>query len=105
VWANVRYTDEIYTAKADGYPWWPAKKCEAKDPKIALSLSEANRSLVAFVGEMGGLRVVKTDNLQLFTGTIVKESEEIVDSKDIRTQLDDCMTMARRIQRGFQSKK
>lgn len=105
VWASVRYTDEICMAKTEEYPWWPAKKCEAKDPEIARSLSQLNRSLVAFVGEMGGLRVVKTDNLQPFTGKMVDEEAEAEYSKDIRTQLDDCMAMARRIQRGLQLKK
>ena len=105
VWANVRYTDEICMAKTEEYPWWPAKKCEAKDPEIARSLSQLNRSLVAFVGEMGGLRVVKTDNLKPFTGKLVDEGAEAEYTKDIRTQLDDCMAMARRIQRGLPRKK
>lgn len=104
VWADVRCTDEIYMAKAEGYPWWPAKKCEVKDPVLARSMSQLNRSLVAFVGEMGGLRVVNTGNLTPFTGLLVDEKLEVEFPRDIRTQLDDCMAMARRIQRGLLKK-
>ena len=58
--------------------------------------------MVAFVGEMGGLRVVKRDNLQPFSGAIVDEGSHATEySKDVRTQLDECMAMARRIQRGL----
>lgn len=102
VWANVRYTDQICMAKTDEYPWWPAKVCEAKDPEIAKLLKQLKRSLVAFVGEMGSLRVVKTSHLQPFTGQSVEEGDEMSEyTKDIRNQLEDCMAMARRIQRGL----
>lgn len=124
VWANVRYTDEICMAKANSYPWWPAKLCEAKDPTISRTLSELNRSLVAFMGEMGGLRVVHTlHQVRPFTGNAILELPQqqqhddetensaaangdgavpmMEYSKELRTQLDDCMTMARRIQRGL----
>ena len=104
VWANVRTTDEICMAKAEDFPWWPAKKCEAKDPKIAESLSNLDRCLLAFVGEMGALRVVKTDQIQPFTGKTVEEGEDVQYSKDMRTELDDCMAMARRILRGRRKK-
>jgi len=105
VWANVRITDEICMAKAEDYPWWPAKKCQAKDPSLAKTLSELNRSLVAFIGEMGGLRVVKDDNIRPFTGATIEEGKEkgqegMGMSKDLRNQLEECMAMARRITRG-----
>lgn len=101
VWANVRFTDEICMAKAEDFPWWPAKRCEAKDPKIAEQLSNLDRSLVAFVGEMGGLRVVKSDEIKPFTGKTMEEGDEDVQhSKKMLTDLDDCMAMARRIIRG-----
>jgi hypothetical protein len=106
VWANVRYTDEICMAKTEEYPWWPAKMCVAKDPDIAQSLKQLKRSLVAFIGEMGSLRVVKTNHIRPFTGKLINDTdvknnaiEEY--SKDIRKQLDDCMAMARRIERGL----
>jgi linker histone H1 and H5 family/PWWP domain/Williams-Beuren syndrome DDT (WSD), D-TOX E motif len=102
VWANVRYTDQICMAKTDEYPWWPAKVCEAKDPEIAKLLRQVNRSLVAFIGEMGSLRVVKSSQLQAFTGKAIEEADELSEyTKDIRSQLEDCMAMARRIQRGL----
>jgi histone H1/5 len=101
VWANVGLTDNICMAKAEAYPWWPAKKCEPKDPELARLLSNLNRSLVSLVGEMGGLRVVKNENIVPFTGQKIEEDgSETEVSKDIRSQLDDCMTMARRILRG-----
>jgi hypothetical protein len=101
VWANVRMTDNVCMAKAEDYPWWPAKKCEPKNPALAKSLSNLNRSLVSLIGEMGGLRVVKNENLVPFTGNKIEEDGgETEVSKDIRSQLDDCMTMARRILRG-----
>lgn len=101
VWANVRMTDNICMAKAEEYPWWPAKKCVPKNPALANSLSNLNRSLVSLIGEMGGLRVVKNENLVPFTGDKIEEDGgETEVSKDIRSQLNDCMTMARRILRG-----
>jgi hypothetical protein len=106
VWANVRYTDEICMAKTDEYPWWPAKICEAKDPNIVASLKQVKRSLVAFVGEMGSLRVVKTSCIKPFTGQMLDDTDQMEEySKDIRAQLDDCMAMARRIQRGLSNTK
>ena len=102
VWANVRYTDDICMAKTEEYPWWPAKICEAKDSNIAISLKQVKRSLVAFVGEMGSLRVVKTSCIKPFSGQAIDDNENIDEyTKDIRAQLDDCMAMARRIQRGL----
>lgn len=101
VWANVTITDDICMAKVEKYPWWPAKKCIPKDSEIAQALSDMKRSLVSLVGEMGGLRVVRDDQLKAFTGEAMKESDTGVDySKDMRSQLNDCISMARRIQRG-----
>ena len=121
VWANVRFTDEICMAKAEDYPWWPAKKCEVRDPSMAKSLDDLNRCLVSLIGEMGGLRVVKRDtDVKPFTGKAVEteeleqvqensqQEEDLVGldrySKEMRNQLDDCMTMARRILRGIEKR-
>lgn len=105
VWANVRFTDEICMAKAEDYPWWPAKTCTVKDPAVAESLSKVGRCLVSLVGEMGGLRAVKVDNLRPFSGKSVEDDDELVDfPKNLRSQLEDCLTMARRISRGKQKK-
>ena len=102
VWTLVDYTDEICMAKAEDFPWWPARKCVPKDGAIAASLSELDRCIVAFVGEMGGLRVVKTtDQMQPFTGEMVGEVD-VTYSKTMRNTLDECMVMARRLQRGIE---
>ena len=103
VWANVHFMDEIIMAKAEDWPWWPAKKCQVKDPQLAESLSNLNRCLVALIGEMGGLRVVKTDNISPFTGRTIEDDDSTELAKDVRNQLDDCMAMARRILRGRQA--
>jgi hypothetical protein len=102
VWANVRFTDEICMAKAEDWPWWPARMCRPKDPSLAQTLASLNRSLVALIGETGSLRVVTTENIQSFTGKQI-EVDMSMYSKHIRSQLDDCMSMGRRISRGLQS--
>ena len=108
VWANVRFTDEIVMTKVEPYPWWPAKKCIPRNADLEASLVSINRCLVSLVGESGGLRVVETSAIRPFTGKLV-EAEEGTDmnhvAKDTKTQLDDCMAMARRILRSHSSKK
>jgi histone H1/5 len=103
VWANVRITDEICMAKAEDYPWWPAKKCEPKNPELAKSLKSLDRTLVSLIGEMGGLRVVKNEKMVPFTGKKIADEGQGDIRKEVRSQLDDCMTMARRILRGRSS--
>lgn len=49
---------------------------------------------------MGGLRVVKNDMLQPFTGSAISEENDEIMSKDMRSQLAECVAMARRIMRG-----
>lgn len=102
VWANVRITDEICMAKAENYPWWPATKCEAKDSALAQSISELDRCLVSLVGESGELRVVMNSDIREFTGQTIDDEDTAKASKDTRNQLDECMTLARRILRGRQ---
>jgi len=108
VWADVDFTDEIVMTKVEPYPWWPAKRCIARDGDLAASLNTVNRCLVSLVGESGGLRVVETSAVRSFTGKLVEE-EEGADvsyvSKETKTQLDECMTMARRILRSHSIKK
>ena len=99
VWANVRFTNEFCMAKVDGYCYWPAKKCEAKDEELATSLHAVGRMLVSLIGEDGGLRVVRLADIQPFDGNIIEEDLE-GQPKSILTQLDECMVMARRIVRG-----
>jgi hypothetical protein len=103
VWTNVTFTDEFCLAKVESYPWWPAKKCIVKGKETAVSLERLGRTLVSLVGESGGLRVVKTDDLLPFSETLPEEDMSI-HPKEMRTQLDDCMAMTRRIIRGKQKK-
>jgi len=106
VWANVRYTDEIVMAKAEDYPWWPAKKCIPKDPAVAEALSKVHRCLVSLVGEKGGLRVIKNEDLKPFTGNTIEEEDGLAEfPKTTRNELDECMAMARRILRGKKKRK
>jgi hypothetical protein len=104
VWANVQFTDDFCLAKVEEYPWWPAKKCVAKDENLAASLESLDRALVSFVGESGGIRVVKKEGLLPFSETLPEEETSAARPKELRTQLDDCMTMARRIIRGKEKK-
>jgi hypothetical protein len=105
VWANVHFTDEFVLAKVEEYPLWPARKCIAKDPELAASLASLDRTLVSLVGESGGLRVVKTEPLRPFSETLPVDEDLNSHPKEIRTQLDECMAMARRVIRGKEKKK
>eukprot|EP00934_Nitzschia_sp_Nitz4_P007591 Nitzschia sp. Nitz4//scaffold45_size130396//16298//19740//NITZ4_003431-RA/size130396-augustus-gene-0.252-mRNA-1//-1//CDS//3329552344//7581//frame0 len=99
VWAYVTFTDDFVLVKVEEYPWWPAKRCVVKDPALAASLETLDRSVVALVGESGALRVVAKDRVLPFSET-PPEDEAGNHSKEIRTQLDECMAMTRRIIRG-----
>jgi hypothetical protein len=101
VWADVHITDNIVMAKAEDYPWWPAKKCIVKDPILKDKLETLKRSVVTLIGERGDLRVVNDNDIKAFTGNFVDEADDLEDmSKEMRNQLDNCMSMARRILRG-----
>ena len=104
VWANVTITNEICMVKTEKYPWWPAKKCIARDTSLAEQLSKLDRILVSLFGEFGGLRVVKDNHLKPFTGAAIDDDSLAETKKETRTQLDDCLAMARRIQRGLKKK-
>jgi hypothetical protein len=102
VWANVRMTDEICMARGEGFSWWPARRCEAKDKSLTASLGGVDRCLVALFGEMGGIRVVIKDEVVPFDGIIPDADEDDAPlTKEIRGQLDDNMAMARRILRSL----
>lgn len=108
VWANVEFTSEMAMVMVDPYPWWPAKKCVAKDAKLEASLKSVNRCLVSLVGESGAIRVVQNSAVRPYTGKLVEEEEGIDMSdltKETKTQLDDCMAMARRVLRAKEAKK
>ena len=104
VWTNVTFTDDFCLAKVDKYPWWPAKKCIVKEEELAQSLQSVGRCLVSLVGELGGLRVIKTESLLPFSETLPEDEDLSNHSKEMRTQLDECMAMARRIIRGKEKK-
>jgi len=101
------------------------KKCIACDEKIAESLEDLGRSLVSFIGERGSLRVTKTStDLREYTGVVIADTEDEdedftdeendyvkqkpvkkkasnkIADKEMRKQLGDCMSMARRIVRS-----
>ena len=104
VWADVTFTDDFCLAKSEAFVWWPARICVAKNKDLAESLSTLGRTLVSLVGEAGDLRVVKTDDTVPFSET-PPENEALTHlTKDGRAQLDDCMTMAKRIIRGQEKK-
>ena len=44
------------------------------------------------------MRIVCEDNIQTFNGTAIGTTTDV--SKDIRSQLNDCVTMARRMARA-----
>eukprot|EP00548_Thalassiothrix_antarctica_P000095 CAMPEP_0194142306 /NCGR_PEP_ID=MMETSP0152-20130528/11601_1 /TAXON_ID=1049557 /ORGANISM="Thalassiothrix antarctica, Strain L6-D1" /LENGTH=1428 /DNA_ID=CAMNT_0038841223 /DNA_START=333 /DNA_END=4619 /DNA_ORIENTATION=+ len=101
MWADVDYTDEFCMVHLETHPWWPAKKCVAKDSKLQKSLHTFDRVLVAMVGEHGGLRCVKSTDISKFTGS-AKENNLDKFSKTDRLQLKESLAIARRILRGRQ---
>jgi hypothetical protein len=106
VWANVRLTDEICMARGEGFSWWPARRCEAKDRSLTASLDGVDRCLVALFGEMGGIRVVIKDEVVPFDGDVPAADEDDAPfTKEIRGQFDDNMAMARRILRSLKKRK
>ncbi|KAL3927716.1 MAG: hypothetical protein SGBAC_012968 [Bacillariaceae sp.] len=100
VWADVQHTDDFCLAKIEPYPWWPARKVTAKDEQLSCALGNIDRCLVSLIGELGGLRVVKTGNLLPFSKELPQDEDLTSYSKDIQDQLNDCMKMAGRIVRG-----
>ena len=99
MWANVDYTNEFCMVRLDNHPWWPAKKCIAKDPSLQESLRMFDRVLVAMVGEHGELRCVKSEDIRAFTGSTIDEN--LVEfTKEDRSQLKQSLAVARRIIRG-----
>ena len=105
VWADVRFTEEICMVKAENWPWWPAKICEAKDDELRATLLDLKHTLVALVGENGGLRIVKEEMIRPFTGKAIADEEWGETAKKTRNELDESLTMARRIKRGMEKQK
>ena len=117
VWTNATYTDEFCLAKADQYPWWPARKCVPKDEALAAKLVGFGKTLVSLFGEFGGLRVVDNAAIRPYSEELPQEDEAAAadgddnpdqnlqqHSKDVRNQLEDAMNIARRLTRGMAHK-
>jgi PWWP domain len=105
VWANVKFSDDFCLVKVEDFPWWPARKCVPKDENLASRLEAADRVLVALIGESGSLRLVKTQNIVPFSENLPEDEDLANHTREVRSQLDDCMAMARRIVRGKNKKK
>lgn len=99
MWANVDYTNEFCMVRLENHPWWPAKKCVAKDVALQESLRSFDRVLVAMVGEHGELRCVKNEDARVFTGSAIDDDLEGF-SKEDQSQLEESLAIARRIIRG-----
>lgn len=99
MWANVDYTNEFCMVRLENHPWWPAKKCIAKDVSLQESLRAFDRVLVAMVGEHGELRCVKNEDARVFTGSALDDTMEAF-SKEDQSQLEESLAVARRIIRG-----
>jgi hypothetical protein len=104
VWADVKFSDNFCLVKVEEFPWWPARQCIPKDENLASQLKAVNRNLVSLIGESGSLRLVKTDQIIPFSETLPDDVDLTKHSREIRSQLDDCMAMARRIVRGKEKK-
>jgi hypothetical protein len=104
IWTNVDVTDEYCFAKILEWPWWPAKKCHAKDVELAASLETLGLTLVSLLGDSGDLRVVKTaESLMPFSETHPTEDLSAF-SRHRRNLLDEAMSMARRLIRSKEKK-
>jgi hypothetical protein len=100
IWTNTRQTDEFVYGKVEGYPWWPARICVAKDPDVRTSLESLDKVLISFVGEPH-LHVVKhSEEIKQFSGK-GKENDDIVNyPKEVIANFQESVAMARRILRG-----
>jgi len=98
IWANVSLTDQFVMCKVEGFPWWPARVCVAKDSDIAKSLESVERVLVSFIGEQH-LYVVEKDEVKPFSDTALPEDNTNVPAEVIKN-VNMGTTMAKRIMRG-----
>ena len=99
LWADAIVSDEFVMSKVEGYPWWPARICVAKDSSIAESLKALNRVLISFVGEQHLHVVEKLQEIRPFTGEMIDDDFKEYPS-DVSTKLSDSIDMTRRILRG-----
>ncbi|KAL3924384.1 MAG: hypothetical protein SGILL_001084 [Bacillariaceae sp.] len=104
VWANVEFSDNFCLAKVEEFPWWPARRCIPKEESLSSRLKDVDRSLVALIGESGSLRLSSADQIIPFSERLPDDEDVTMHSREIRSQLDDCMAMTRRIVRGKEKK-
>lgn len=76
IWTNTNQTDEFIMGKVEGYPWWPARVCVAKDPSVTVTLHSLGRVLISFIGEQH-LHIVKRDEEIRPIAEIENEQEDI----------------------------
>lgn len=101
VWANVHVTDEFCMIKLEGSPWWPARKCRAKDSDLRNRIASLDLEVLSVVGEEqdGGFRIVKSELVRKFLGQPIDEDLSEY-TKSTRSQLDEYLATSRRIIRG-----
>jgi len=98
VWADASVTDQFVLCKVEGFPWWPARVCVAKDIEIAQSLKSLSRELVSFIGEQH-LYVVHEDDIKPFHDKL--SDEEVAGfSPEVVKNVKEGLIMAKRIIRG-----
>lgn len=101
IWTNVHFSDEFYFAKVKDYPWWPCRKCICKDDALNSKFEMLDRTVVSFVGEKGGLRMVKADDELIPFSEHFSNDENLYDqTRETRQSLDDAMATARRVVRA-----
>ena len=84
VWANTEITTETFImAKVEGYPWWPARVCEIRDPFVAESLERLDKKLISFIGEEHLHVVDAHDEIKPFSGEIEVEDDLSCYSADV----------------------
>lgn len=98
IWMDTSATDDFVLCKVEGYPWWPARICMAKDVEVEKSLKAVSRTLVSFIGEQH-LYVVHEDDVKPFRPTL--SEEDIAGfSPEVEKKAKQGLVMAKRIMRG-----
>lgn len=99
IWADVTTTERFVMAKVEGYPWWPASLCIARDLYIATPLKELNRVLVSFVGEQYLHVIGEADDMRSFTGEVTEDDLSKYSTDTIKS-LNESIDMTKRILKG-----
>lgn len=100
IWTNTTQTDEFVLGKVEGYPWWPARICVAKNNGVMASLESLDRVLISFIGEPH-LHVVRREGeLKPFIGNEQEDMNLGDFPADITKSYQESIAMARRILRG-----